>query len=53
MDTAWNGRHILKQMQELPNRRIKIIAAGKVLPENRTQIAEFTGATELHGKRIV
>ena len=52
-DTAWNGRHILKQMQELPNRRIKIIAAGKVLPENRTQIAEFTGATELHGKRIV
>lgn len=53
MDTAWNGRHILKQMQELPNRRIKIIAAGKVLPENRTEIAEFTGATELHGKRIV
>jgi len=53
MDTAWNGRHILKQMQELPNRRIKIIAAGKVLPENRTQITEFTGATELHGKRIV
>ena len=53
MDTAWNGRHILKQMQELPGRRIKIIAAGKVLPENRTQIAEFTGATELHGKRIV
>lgn len=53
MDTAWNGRHILKQMQELPNRQIKIIAAGKVLPENRTQIAEFTGATELHGKRIV
>jgi len=53
MDTAWNGRYILKQMQEFPNRRIKIIAAGKVLPENRTQIAEFTGATELHGKRIV
>jgi len=53
MDTAWNGRHILKQMQELPGRRIKIIAAGKVLPENRTQIAEFTGASELHGKRIV
>ena len=53
MDTAWNGRHVLNQMQELPNRRIKIIAAGKVLPENRTQIAEFTGATELHGKQIV
>lgn len=53
MDTAWNGRHLLKQMQDLPGRRIKIIAAGKVLPENRTLIAEFTVATELHGKRIV
>lgn len=53
MDTAWNGRHILKQMQELPGRRIKIIAAGKILPENRTQIAGFTGVSELHGKRIV
>ena len=53
MDTAWNGRHILKQMQDLPGRRIKIIAAGKVLPENREQIAEFTGVSELHGKRIV
>jgi len=53
MDTAWNGRHILKQMQELPGRRIIIIAAGKILPENRTQIAGFTGVSELHGKRIV
>jgi len=53
MDTAWNGREIIKQMQELPDRRIKIIAAGKVLPENRTLIAEFTGVSELHGQRIV
>lgn len=53
MDTAWNGRHILKQLQELPGRRIRIIAAGKVLPENRALIAEFTGVAELHGKRIV
>ena len=53
MDTAWNGREVLKQMQRLPDRKIKIIAAGKVLPENRIQIAEFTGITELHGKRIV
>ncbi|MBV5315448.1 MAG: copper homeostasis protein CutC [Prolixibacteraceae bacterium] len=53
MDTAWNGREILKQMQELPDRQIKIIAAGKVLPDNRIQISEFTGITELHGKRIV
>jgi copper homeostasis protein len=53
MDTAWNGREVLKQMQDLPGRRIKIIAAGKVLQENREQIAIFTGVTELHGKRIV
>jgi copper homeostasis protein len=52
-DTAWNGREVLKQMQKLPDRKIKIIAAGKVLPENRIQIAEFAGITELHGKRIV
>ncbi len=53
MDTAWNGREVLKQMKELPERRIKIIAAGKVFPENRAQIAEFTGISELHGQRIV
>lgn len=53
MDTAWNGRNILSQMQGMPGRQIKIIAAGKVLPENRGQIADYTGVSELHGKRIV
>ena len=53
MDTAWNGREVIKAMHDLPERRIKIIAAGKVLPENRIQIAEYTGVTELHGKKIV
>jgi copper homeostasis protein len=53
MDTAWSGRDILKQMHESPICRIKIIAAGKVLPENRVQIAEYTGVSELHGRRIV
>jgi copper homeostasis protein len=52
-DTAWSGRDVIRQMQNLPDRKIKIIAAGKVLPENRVQIAEYTGVTELHGKRIV
>ncbi len=52
-DTAWNGREVLRQMQETPGRKIKIIAAGKVLPENREEIAEYTGVQELHGKRIV
>ncbi len=53
MDTAWNGCDILKKMQDLPNRRIKIVAAGKVLPDNRKLIAKFTGVCELHGQRIV
>ena len=53
MDTAWNGREVIKAMYDLPERRIKIIAAGKVVPENRVQIAAFTGVTELHGKKIV
>jgi len=53
MDTAWNGRNVLRQMLELRERRIEIIAAGKVLPENREQIAELAGVQELHGKRIV
>lgn len=53
MDTAWNGRLVLKAMNDFPGRRIKIIAAGKVLPQNRNQIAEFTGVNELHGKRII
>lgn len=53
MDTAWNGRELLKQMQELPGRTIKIIAAGKINKENRSKIAEYIGINELHGKRIV
>lgn len=53
MDTAWNGREVLKQMQKMPDRKIKIIAAGKVIPENRSKIVEFTGISELHGKKIV
>ncbi|HAH22836.1 MAG TPA: copper homeostasis protein CutC [Prolixibacteraceae bacterium] len=52
-DMAWNGRDLLKQMQEMPGRTTRIIAAGKVTPENRRLIADYTGITELHGKRIV
>ncbi len=53
METAWDGRHAIKSMIDFPERLIKIIAAGKVLPGNRNEIAQFTGVTELHGKRIV
>ena len=52
-DTARNGRAMLKAMNDLPERRIQTIAAGKVSPKNRIQIAAFTGVTELHGKKIV
>lgn len=51
--TAWDGRAILKQMQQLPGRNISIIAAGKIKSANRNKIAQYTGISELHGKRIV
>lgn len=51
--TAWEGRVVLKQMQQMPKRKVTLIAAGKINTQNRKQIAEFTGITELHGKRIV
>jgi copper homeostasis protein len=52
-ETAWDGREMLKAMNEMPGRRIGIIAAGRLLPENREQLAGYTGIWELHGKRIV
>ncbi|MBC8005660.1 MAG: copper homeostasis protein CutC [Verrucomicrobia bacterium] len=51
--TAWDGREILKQMQQLPERNITIIAAGKINSANRNRIAEYTSISELHGKQIV
>ena len=51
--TAWEGRDVLKAMHALPGRRIGIIAAGHLLPENRERVADYTGIRELHGKRIV
>lgn len=51
--TAWEGRETLRAMQEMPGRRIELIAAGRLLPENRERVAEYTGIRELHGKRIV
>lgn len=51
--TAWEGRDALKAMNALPGRQIEIVAAGKLLPENRRQLADYTGVRELHGKSIV
>lgn len=53
MDTAWEGRNVLKQMNQLAEKHISIIAAGKVTPENFMEIAQFTGVRELHGRHIV
>lgn len=53
MDTAWNGREMIKQMNQLAGKAISIIAAGKVTPQNFSDIAAYTGVRELHGKRIV
>jgi len=52
-ETAWEGRDVLKAMNAMPGRRIGIIAAGRLLPENRERLADYTGIWELHGKRIV
>ena len=43
MEAARNGRYVIKSINEIPERSIEIIAAGKILPENREQLAEFTG----------
>ncbi len=51
--TAWAGREMLKAMQAMPGRRVSIVAAGRLLPENRERLADHTGIAELHGRRIV
>lgn len=52
-ETAWDGRETLKAMNEMAGRRIAVIAAGRLLPENRGRLADYTGVRELHGKRVV
>lgn len=51
--TAFLGKTQLRQMQTMPNRRLTLIAAGKITVENRQAISELTGICELHGKAIV
>lgn len=51
--TAWEGREAIKAMNLLPGRRTAIVAAGRLTPENRCQLAAYTGVRELHGKMIV
>ena len=53
--TAWEGREMLKQLQQQSDGRISIIAASGIVPTNAAQIVTYTGVTEVHGscKRIV
>lgn len=51
--TAWEGRVLLKKMQEVAGENLQIIIAGKVTPANIDQLKEATGAKYYHGRRIV
>lgn len=47
--TAEEGAPVIKQLIEKAKQRITIMPGSGVTPENATQLAEKTGATELHG----
>lgn len=51
--TAVEGAETIRQMIEAGRNSITIIAAGKVTPENHQLVRDITGASELHGRRIV
>lgn len=51
--TAWEGAVKIREMIEAAKGKISIIAAGRITPANRAEIAKLTGAAELHGRKIV
>ena len=51
--TAFEGVSKIKEMMKVAAGKIIILVAGKVIHSNRDEIAALTGATELHGRRIV
>ncbi len=51
--TALEGAEILRKMIETAGDNLTILVAGRVTNENANTIAEITGATELHGRKIV
>lgn len=51
--TALKGVSTLKTMVDRLQPRLKIIAAGKITPDNIDTIKKKTGASEFHGKHIV
>ncbi len=46
--TAWEGREILKQLIDLPDRTIGILPASGIRPENARQLIDFIGQTDIH-----
>ncbi len=51
--TAKEGYQTIQEMIQEGSGKITIIAAGKVTLHNYIEIGTLTGATELHGRRIV
>jgi copper homeostasis protein len=50
---ARSGAAVLKQMQEDAGDQIRIIAAGKITPQNLPDIRSLTGLMYYHGRKIV
>jgi len=51
--TALEGQQTIREMMEVAGDQITILVAGKVLDSNVDEISRLTGASELHGRRIV
>lgn len=51
--TAMEGQEVIRKMIQTAADKIIILVAGKVLDSNIDAVKEKTGATELHGRRIV
>lgn len=51
--TALEGQETIRKMMKVAGDQINILVAGKVLDSNVVEISRLTGATELHGRRIV
>lgn len=51
--TAMEGQETIRRMMEVAGDQVTILVAGKVLDANVDEISKLTGATELHGRRIV
>jgi len=51
--TALEGQETIRKMMKVAGKQITILVAGKVMDSNVEEISRLTGATELHGRRIV